>query len=107
MLCQLSYRLGERRGNCMGRLNQRQTRVLIVAALCCGAMGIGTAAAADDVRDEIEQHLRNGLLEVWFPRCLDRENGGVLWDFDCPWPAAGGRPTPIVFPGRHNTVAGP
>src|SRR4051812_45984804 len=105
MLCQLSYRLGERRGNCMGRLNQRQTRVLIVAALCCGVMGIGTAAAADDVRDEIEQHLRNGLLEVWFPRCLDRENGGFLCDFDYRWQPAGQQPKSIVFQGRNTWLA--
>ena len=57
------------------------------------------------VRSEIEQHLRKGLLEVWFPGCLDRERGGFLCDFDYRWQPAGQQPKSIVFQGRNTWLA--
>ena len=57
------------------------------------------------LRAEIEQHLRKGLLEVWFPRCLDREHGGFLCDFDYRWQPAGRQPKSIVFQGRNTWLA--
>jgi putative membrane-bound dehydrogenase-like protein len=57
------------------------------------------------MRGEIEQHLRNGLLEVWFPRCLDREHGGFMCDFDFRWQPAGRQPKSVVFQGRNTWLA--
>jgi len=64
------------------------------------------AHAADDaLRADIEGHVRQGLLEVWFPRCLDREQGGFLCDFDYRWQPAGRQPKSIVFQGRNTWLA--
>jgi mannobiose 2-epimerase len=63
------------------------------------------AAAPDPLRDEIEQSLRKGILEAWFPRALDRENGGFLCDFDYQWKPAGQQPKTIVFQSRLTWLA--
>jgi putative membrane-bound dehydrogenase-like protein len=59
----------------------------------------------DPMRGEIEQHLRKGLLEVWYPRCLDREHGGFLCDFDWRWEPKGQQPKTIVFQARNTWLA--
>src|SRR5678816_3930705 len=59
-----------------------------------------TTRAADPLRDEIENSLKHGILEVWFPRALDRENGGFLCDFSYDWKPAGRQPKSVVFQSR-------
>ena len=61
--------------------------------------------AAEELRDEIEQSLRKGILEVWFPRSLDREHGGFLCDFDYQWQPTGAQPKTIVFQSRLTWLA--
>ena len=77
--------------------------------LIVGGMIVVTAAsplrAADPLRDEIEQALRKGILEVWFPRALDREHGGFLCDFDYRWEPAGKQPKTVVFQSRLTWLA--
>ena len=79
-----------------------------------GVIGIGllllpgaarTVSAADPLRDEIEQSLRKGILEVWFPRALDREQGGFLCEFDFQWKPSGKQPKTIVFQSRLTWLA--
>jgi mannobiose 2-epimerase len=66
-------------------------------------------AAASEIdqreHDQMETALRAGLLEIWFPRCLDRENGGFLCDFDYQWQPSGRLPKSIVFQGRMTWLA--
>lgn len=66
-----------------------------------------TVHAADPLRDEIERSLRQGILEVWFPRSLDREHGGFLCEFDHQWkpPAGATQPKTIVFQSRLTWLA--
>ena len=73
---------------------------MAVAVAACTA-----ARAADPLRDEIEQSLRKGILEVWFPRALDREHGGFLCDFDYQWKPAGKQAKTIVFQSRLTWLA--
>ena len=37
----------------------------------------------------LEDVLRRYVLEPWFPRCIDREHGGFLCDFDIAWKDVG------------------
>ena len=57
------------------------------------------------MRDEIERALRQGILEVWFPRALDREQGGFLCDFSYDWKPVGRQPKTIVFQSRLTWLA--
>jgi hypothetical protein len=45
--------------------------------------------AADPLRDQVEKSLRTNVLEIWFPRIIDKENGGFLCDFNADWKPAG------------------
>ena len=85
-------------------------RSLCMALLTCAALWPACRlAAGNDVdlreHDQIEAALKSGLLETWFPRCLDRENGGFLCDFDNQWRPAGKQPKSIVFQGRMTWLA--
>jgi mannose/cellobiose epimerase-like protein (N-acyl-D-glucosamine 2-epimerase family) len=76
---------------------------LFVAALIL--LPTGYAKAQEVTRDEVEHALRQGLLEVWFPRIIDKENGGFLCDFDYEWKPAGRQPKSIVFQARSTWLA--
>src|SRR5690349_3607393 len=65
----------------------------------------GPASAQTVTRDDVEHALRQGLLEVWFPRILDKDNGGFLCDFDYEWKPAGRQPKSIVFQARSTWLA--
>ena len=85
-------------------------RSLYMSLLLSGTvlMGCRTVAADETDRrehDQIETALRGGLLELWFPRCLDHDKGGFLCDFDSQWRPAGKQPKSIVFQGRMTWVA--
>ena len=85
-------------------------RSLCMSLLMCGAMWSACqSVAANEVdrreHDQMEAAIKGGLLEIWFPRCLDRENGGFLCDFDSQWHPAGKQPKSIVFQGRMTWVA--
>jgi mannobiose 2-epimerase len=43
-----------------------------------------TPATYAAMADEVERHLHRHLLELWFPRCIDKENGGfhMTWGRD-------------------------
>jgi mannobiose 2-epimerase len=74
----------------------------IVAAVILNLALAATAHAAADagLRKEIEQALRQGSLEVWFPRILDKEHGGYLCDFDHQWRPGGQQNKTIVYQSR-------
>ena len=48
---------------------------------------------------EFREALTN-LLDVWFPRVLDREHGGFLCDFDYRWRPRGPQTKTLEFQAR-------
>ena len=54
---------------------------------------------------EIESVLREHLLDAWFPRCLDAEQGGFLSDFDRAWKPCGANDKFLEFQARQTLLA--
>lgn len=59
----------------------------------------------DRVADEMEAVLRRDILGVWFPRSVDKANGGFLSNFTRDWQTAPGNGKFSVFQGRMVWVA--
>ena len=55
--------------------------------------------------DEFEQMLRQHVIDPWFPRSLDRENGGFFCDYDRAWKPAGPQERLLEFQARHTLAA--
>jgi mannobiose 2-epimerase len=55
--------------------------------------------------DETEAALRRDVLDVWFPRCVDKQNGGFYSDFSRDWKPARSGGKFCVFQGRMTWVA--
>jgi mannobiose 2-epimerase len=64
-----------------------------------------TAAIVKPNAAQIESHLRRGVLDAWFPRCIDRQQGGFLADFAADWTPTGPHDKTIVFQARMTWVA--
>lgn len=54
----------------------------------------------NSIGTEVDQGLRN-LTEVWYPRVIDRENGGYWSDFSNSWKREGPQHKMIVSQARH------
>ena len=52
-----------------------------------------------------EAVLRHHVIDVWFPRSLDREYGGFLCDFDYRWKPCGPNEKLLEFQARHTWFA--
>lgn len=61
--------------------------------------------AAGRMAEQIEGHFRTGVLGVWFPRCIDRQQGGFLPDFNADWTPGQAQDKTIVFQSRMTWVA--
>lgn len=82
-------------------------------ALACAVGAARAIGAAEEppkglyskLADEVEGALRGDVLGVWFPRCIDTENGGFRSDFGRDWKpgASGGKFS--VFQGRMTWIA--
>jgi len=57
-----------------------------------------------DLRTELETELRR-LMGTWFPRCVDREHGGFLCDFDHRWRPAGAQLKMLEYQARQTLAA--
>ena len=53
------------------------------------------------IADEMEKVLTEGMMEIWYPRCIDREYGGYLSCFDKDWNPLERQPKFIVMQARH------
>lgn len=53
---------------------------------------------------ELEAELAR-LVDVWFPRSLDREHGGFLCNFDRRWRVSGAQPKMLEFQARQTLAA--
>jgi len=56
------------------------------------------------LRAELERELRR-LVGVWFPRCVDREHGGFLCDFDHRWKPVGSQVKMLEYQARQTIAA--
>jgi len=56
------------------------------------------------LRRELEREL-HGLMAVWFPRCVDEEQGGFLCDFDRRWKPRGSQPKMLEYQARQTLAA--
>ena len=56
------------------------------------------------LRNELEAELRR-LLAVWFPRSVDRDNGGFLCDFDYRWKPSGSQCKMLEYQARQTLAA--
>lgn len=54
---------------------------------------------------EFEAVLKRHVLETWFPRCLDREDGGFFCDYDRTWRFCGPHDKLLEFQARHTLLA--
>src|ERR1700730_15067645 len=52
-----------------------------------------------------ESALREHVVDVWFPRCLDLEHGGFLSDFDRAWQTCGPNQKLLEFQARQTWIA--
>jgi mannobiose 2-epimerase len=56
------------------------------------------------LRSELESELRR-LMAAWFPRCLDREYGGFLCNFDHRWKPSGPQTKMLEYQARQTLAA--
>lgn len=78
-------------------------QAVLAAALLIVATAPPSSAAQDvnALADEVETALRDGLLDVWYPRVMDEEHGGYLSTFDYRWQPQGDQDKFIVTQARH------
>src|SRR5689334_12070756 len=88
-----------------GGTSRMRVIVLVTLGLAILSLSGAVSRGSDPLRDDIEQSLRRGILEVWFPRALDRERGGFLCDFTYDWKPAGRQPKSVVFQSRLTWLA--
>ncbi|MFN2421831.1 MAG: AGE family epimerase/isomerase [Gemmatimonadota bacterium] len=55
--------------------------------------------------EELEGVLRRHVLDAWFPRCIDHEEGGFLCDFDRRWSSSGPHDKLLEFQARQTLTA--
>src|SRR5215211_6560205 len=96
----------------------RRSALLLIALVACAAPSRSVANAPSSpeagarsealtrarrlaLADTIRQSLHDELLAAWYPRAIDREQGGFLsqWEFD--WKPSGPQDKMIVTQARH------
>lgn len=55
--------------------------------------------------EEFRDALRHHVIDPWYPRSLDREDGGFLCDFDRQWKPCGPQLKLLEFQARHTLMA--
>ena len=56
---------------------------------------------SDSLVGSIRETLRRHVVDVWFPRCIDRERGGYDCDFDRRWRRRGPQHRMLEFQARQ------
>jgi len=64
-----------------------------------------TAEAREQLAAEMEDVLRRHVMQAWFPRCIDRKQGGYFPDFDRRWRLHGSQPKMLEFQARQVRAA--
>ncbi len=74
--------------------------VISVSISSCGSKpGITTDRLA--IADEMEAVLTKGMMDIWYPLCIDKEYGGYLSSFDKAWNQKERQAKFIVTQARH------
>jgi mannobiose 2-epimerase len=66
---------------------------------CDSSPGITTDRLA--IADEMEEVLTKGMMDIWYPLCIDREYGGYISSFDNTWKQKERQSKFIVTQARH------
>ncbi len=74
-------------------------RLLLFERLPCSSREISRDPLA--IADEMELVLTRGMMEYWYPRCIDEEYGGYLSSFDKDWKQKEKQLKFIVMQARH------
>jgi cellobiose epimerase len=75
--------------------------VLALGCVCAGPPPEDSRPERLRISAEIESALKHGLLEAWYPRCVDAEYGGFLSAFDANWNPVGPQDKAVVNQARH------
>lgn len=59
----------------------------------------------DQLASRLESELHQHVVKPWFPRCIDRDGGGFLCDFDARWRADGPQNRMLEFQARQTRTA--
>ncbi len=86
---------------------------LMALGLCCTcfAAEIKTTEAAPpatvpaEIAAQADRHLREGVLAHWYPRCIDRQDGGFHQNFSADWSRQPDSNKFLVFQARMTWVA--
>ncbi len=80
-------------------------RLLLLSCLClsCGAAAPDKSALAR-LADEMDAHFQKHILDAWFPRCIDTQNGGFLAGFNREWVMSSDRDKFLVFQSRMTWI---
>ncbi|PYK64455.1 MAG: hypothetical protein DME50_13480 [Verrucomicrobia bacterium] len=62
-------------------------------------------AERENIAAEMLEFLRRHIINVWFPRCIDRQAGGFFCDFDRAWKPCGPQQRMLEFQARQTHVA--
>ena len=94
---------------------RRYLYLAIVAILVVGTVSVAgqteqgeappPATEAAEIAAQADRHLRKGVLDAWYPRCIDEENGGFHQTFAADWTPQPDSNKFLVFQARMTWVA--
>lgn len=83
----------------------RQLILICVCVLSLPALAdVPDKAALARLADEMDAHFQKHILDAWFPRCIDKENGGYIASFGRDWTVGKERDKFLVFQARMTWV---
>ncbi len=83
----------------------RSLLLLATLVFACRSDVKEAASVPISLADDIEQALRELVIDPWYPRILDEEYGGFLSDYDHRWQENGPHHKMIVTQARHTWTA--
>lgn len=77
--------------------------IFVITCLFYSMYGCDSAVVEEngDILKELETSLKNDILKVWYPACLDTVYGGYLSDFTYDWRPEGRQDKMLVTQARH------
>jgi cellobiose epimerase len=75
--------------------------LLLLAVSALAPAQMNNSAERRKIADEIENSLRKELLDIWYPKSIDQQNGGFLSTFTADFSPLGSQDKMIVTQSRH------
>ncbi len=75
--------------------------LIFSGACCCSINHKNIETQPEELKVILRTFLKNELLKVWYPACIDSVNGGFLSDFNYNWTPEGRQDKMIVGQARH------